>query len=290
MKSRWSSLVVGSCNIFGVALLALSATAGGSAVRAGDPSTLQDVLFEPITKIVLSIEQRVAQLEATVAALADSFATERIVAQQLCVADGGGAQTCITKAQLDALLRTAMQVGQAPAAIEPNATERAAARDQAVAPVGVVTTAMPAEATPTITPAGAAGSDADTPARAVAATMQTTTDRPAAAAEESKAMPEVAAVTPPTALPTAGQPAEKTNATDTLGAGAILVPPTIEPAGSVVAAGAGLETGKPETRAEAEHRVKEEDPGHTGSVENNPDAPELNAMPAEAPPISKRTE
>src|SRR5260370_35747548 len=69
MRSKWNSLVVGSCNLFGLALLALSATAGGSAVRAGDPSTLQGDAFE---KMVLAIEQRVADLEASVAAFADS--------------------------------------------------------------------------------------------------------------------------------------------------------------------------------------------------------------------------
>src|SRR5215475_4244036 len=99
MRSKWNSLVVGGCNVFGLALLALSATAGGSAVRAEDPSTLQGNVLE---KIVLGIEQRVADLGASVAAFADSFTTKRIVTQELCVADGSGAQTCITKAQLDA--------------------------------------------------------------------------------------------------------------------------------------------------------------------------------------------
>src|SRR6516225_11434326 len=109
MKSRWNSLMVGGCNVFGLALLALSATAGGSAVRAGDPSTLQSTVLE---KIVSGLEQQVANLEASMAAFADSFTTKRIAAQELCVADSSGAQTCITKAQLDTLLRGAMQLGQ----------------------------------------------------------------------------------------------------------------------------------------------------------------------------------
>src|SRR6266849_707849 len=126
MKSKWNSLVIGGCNVFGLALLALSATAGGSAVRAEDPSTLQGNVLE---KIVLTIEQRVADLGASMAALADSFTTKRIVTQELCVADGSGAQTCITKAQLDALIRGAMQTGQAPAATEAGMTEQTASAD-----------------------------------------------------------------------------------------------------------------------------------------------------------------
>jgi hypothetical protein len=118
MKSIRNSLVAGSCQVFGLALLVLSATAGGSAVRAADPSILQNVVFDPIAQIVLRVEQRVADLEATVASFAESFTSERIVAQELCVADGSGAQTCITKAQLDALLKGAMQVGQASATRE----------------------------------------------------------------------------------------------------------------------------------------------------------------------------
>src|SRR5260370_32859228 len=74
MKSRWNSLMVGGCNVVGLALLALSATAGGSAVRAGDPSTLQGTVLE---KIVSGLEQQVANLEASVAAFAESFPTKR---------------------------------------------------------------------------------------------------------------------------------------------------------------------------------------------------------------------
>src|SRR6266481_2349671 len=149
MKSKWNSLVIGGCNVFGLALLALSATAGGSAVRAEDPSTSQGNVLE---KIVLTIEQRVADLGASMAAFADSFTTKRIVTQELCVADGSGAQTCITKAQLDALLRGAAQVGQAPAATEPAMTEQTAAADQSVAPVAA---AVPSEMPPATEPSGA---------------------------------------------------------------------------------------------------------------------------------------
>src|SRR6266446_3294973 len=147
MKSRWNSLMVGGCNVVGLALLALSATAGGSAVRAGDPSTLQSTVFE---KIVSGLEQQVANLEASMAAFAESFTTRRITAQELCVADGSGAQTCITKAQLDALLRGATQLGQAPAATTPGVTEQTASADQSVAPATAVAAAAPAEMPPAI--------------------------------------------------------------------------------------------------------------------------------------------
>jgi hypothetical protein len=43
-------------------------------------------------------------VEATVGALAESFTSRRVVAQMLCVSDDSGAQTCVTKAQLDSLL------------------------------------------------------------------------------------------------------------------------------------------------------------------------------------------
>src|SRR5215831_19705887 len=85
MRSRWNSLVVGGCNVFGLALLALSATAPGSTVRAQDPSMLQSIVFEPLTKIVTGLEQRLADLEAAMAALADSFTARRIVTHELCV-------------------------------------------------------------------------------------------------------------------------------------------------------------------------------------------------------------
>src|SRR5215470_8975004 len=140
MKSKWNSLVIGGCNVFGLALLALSATAGGLAVRAEDPATLQSTVFE---KIVSGLAQQVANLEASVAAFADSFTAKRIVTQELCVADGSGAQTCITKAQLDALIRGAMQTAQTPAATEPGMTEQPASADQSVAPVAAV--AAPSE-------------------------------------------------------------------------------------------------------------------------------------------------
>src|SRR5215475_10642657 len=135
MRSRWNYLVVGSCNVFGLALLVLSATGGGSAVRAEDPVTLPGGVLE---RIAAGIEQRVADLQASVAGFADSFAARRIAAQELCVGDGSGAQTCITKAQLDALLKGMVQTGQAPAAIEQDQPEQTASADKSAAPLALV--------------------------------------------------------------------------------------------------------------------------------------------------------
>jgi hypothetical protein len=111
MKSKRNSVVAG------LALLALSLTVGGSLVRAEEPevASLQNIVFEPITKIVDGIEQRLAGLETTVMAYAKSFASLRIVTQQLCISDASGAETCISKAQLDALLEILPQVSHASA-------------------------------------------------------------------------------------------------------------------------------------------------------------------------------
>jgi hypothetical protein len=118
MKSKRNSVVAG------LALLALSLTVGGSLVRAEEPeaASLQNIVFDPITKIVDGIEERLAGLETTVMAYAKSFASERIVTQQLCISDASGAETCISKAQLDALLEILPQVSHAsaPASIEPS--------------------------------------------------------------------------------------------------------------------------------------------------------------------------
>src|ERR1700680_4121035 len=99
-----------SRRIFGLALLAASLTVGGSLVRAEEPeaasSALHNIVFEPIAKAVQGLEQRIGGLETSVMAFAASFTSAHITTQQLCVFDdSGGAPTCITKAQLDALLK-----------------------------------------------------------------------------------------------------------------------------------------------------------------------------------------
>jgi hypothetical protein len=269
MKSRWNSLMVGGCNVVGLALLALSATAGGSAVRAGDPSTLQSTVLE---KIVSGLEQQVANLEASMAAFAESFTTRRIVTQELCVADGSGAQTCITKAQLDALLRGATQLGQAPAATEPAATERTASTDKSLAPGDAVAAVVQPETPPAIEASGTPVS----PPQAVESSVE----------ETAAALPEVAAVTPPATEPTASQPtAAISEAVTPLPAEAAAQSPASEPAETIVAASA-----KAETFVTADPPAKYEEAAPAAQRETDLATPEPKAVPTEAPLASEREE
>jgi hypothetical protein len=265
MKSRWNSLMVGGCNVVGLALLALSATAGGSAVRAGDPSTLPSTVLE---KIVSGLEQQVANLGESVAAFADSFTARRIAAQELCVADGSGAQTCITKAQLDALLRGATQLGQAPAATEPG--ERTASADKPAAAGDAVAAAVPAEMPPAVEVSG---------------TVSPPQAGESSVGETAEAMPEVAAVMPPAAEPIVDQPAAaSTEAAAPLPVEAT-APPASEPAETIVAASA-----KAETFVTAERPATVEEAASAGPRETDLATPELKAVPAETPPASERVE
>ncbi len=267
MKSRWNSLMVGGCNVGGLALLALSATAGGSSVRAGDPSTLQSTVLE---KIVSGLERQVANLEASMAAFADSFTTKRIVTQELCVADGSGAQTCITKAQLDALLRGAAQLGQAPAATEPGMTEQTASTDKP-APGDAVAAVVPPEMPPAI--------------EASAATVPPSQAEESSVGETAEAMPEVAAVMPSAAEPMAGQSAATSSEAAAPLPAEATAPPASEPAETLIAANA-----KPETIVTAERPAKDEEAAPAGPRETDLATPELKAVPAVAPPASERVE
>jgi hypothetical protein len=307
MRSRWNCLVVGSCNVFGLTLLVLSAAGGGSAVRAEDPATLPGSMLE---KITAGIEQRVADLQASVAAFADSFTARRIAAQELCVGDASGAQTCITKAQLDALIRGTVQTGQAPA-IEPDQTQQTAAADKSDAPVALVV--PPPETTPVTEPSAAplavppaqpgesrGGEAAEAmpevaavPAAAARREVEAVPEVPteAAAAAEVQAAPELAAArevetVPETtaAIPAATQPATVQPAAASREAGTPLAEVPLqpsEPADRVIVAGA-----KSQSIAE-ERAVKDEDP-QRGSTETTSAPPE--AAPAEAAPASQRAE
>jgi len=271
MRSKWNSLVVGSCNLFGLALLALSATAGGSAVRAGDPSTLQGNMFE---KIALAIEQRVAGLEASVAAFADSFTAKRIVTQELCVADGSGAQTCITKSQLDALLKGALQLGQAPAATEPSVTEETASADKSAAPVAAVAeVALPSETPPAIESSG------------VPLPVAAPQPGERKVQEPAETLLEVPTAVPSVTEPTTEQPAAAGSEAPLPAEATAPPPPAGEPAETIIAAST-----KPETLVEAGRPANDEQPAQISSTEATSAAPELKAVPAETPPVSERVE
>jgi hypothetical protein len=108
MKMGNASLFSRLCCGLSMAVLTLSVSLDGSrSVRAEDAdlkSSLQEMIVDPIIKTVQQLEQRLANVEVTVGSLAESFTSRRVVAQLLCVSDESGAQTCITKAQLDSVL------------------------------------------------------------------------------------------------------------------------------------------------------------------------------------------
>ena len=109
-KSRLLTKV--SCG-FSIAFLAFAYTSNISAVRAQTdvPSWM---MVDPISAAVKAVEDRLTSLEAQVASVASSLASRP--STELCVADDTGARTCISKAQLDRLLKMVQT-----AAIEPPA-------------------------------------------------------------------------------------------------------------------------------------------------------------------------
>ena len=114
MKTCTKSVLLRRSGAVAVAMLALSFSVGNSnIVRAEDPetspSTLRELVFVPIMRAVQGLEQRITSIEATINSYAESLTSQRIATGQLCISDDSGAQTCITKAQLDALLARRIQ-------------------------------------------------------------------------------------------------------------------------------------------------------------------------------------
>src|SRR5262245_28153187 len=94
-KSRLLTKI--SCGL-SVAFLAFAYTSNMSAVRAqSDVPTW--MMVDPSSTAVKALEDRLTSLEAKLASLTSRPSTE------LCVADDAGARTCISKAQLDRLLK-----------------------------------------------------------------------------------------------------------------------------------------------------------------------------------------
>ena len=97
-----------------IALLALGMTFGASLARADEaeapaaPSP-QAMMVAPIVDAVDAMAQRLSHIEEAMALFAGSFESQRIATRQLCVSDDSGAETCITKAQLDGLLKRMAQ-------------------------------------------------------------------------------------------------------------------------------------------------------------------------------------
>jgi hypothetical protein len=109
MKMSSASLFGRLCCGLSVAVLALAVSLDGThAVWADDAdglaTSLQEMIVDPFMKTVQGLEVRLTALETTVGAMAESFTSRRVVVQMLCVSDETGAQTCVTKAQLDRLL------------------------------------------------------------------------------------------------------------------------------------------------------------------------------------------
>src|SRR5262245_6560114 len=97
-----------------IALVALCVAAGiPQGARADDVKTLalpsHDMIVAPIIEAVNTLALRISHLEETVSLFAASFNSQRAAARQLCVSDESGAETCVTKAQLDALLKRVAQ-------------------------------------------------------------------------------------------------------------------------------------------------------------------------------------
>lgn len=113
-SGRLSLLRSFSCSLSLVALALVAALVltfdfgAPGTVRAENAEALQPSLQEamvgPILQTIEEIEQRLRGFEANVEAFADSFTSRRITAQTLCVSDESGAQTCLTKQQLDFMI------------------------------------------------------------------------------------------------------------------------------------------------------------------------------------------
>jgi hypothetical protein len=105
MKSMRSRFFSSSATIATAAILAFWFTFGSQVARADDPGTLaspgQEMALVPV-KNIEALEQRVKYLEKSVAALTESW--QHINTHRLCISDDSGAETCITKAQLDSFL------------------------------------------------------------------------------------------------------------------------------------------------------------------------------------------
>jgi hypothetical protein len=129
-KSRLLTKV--SCGL-SVAFLAFAYTSNISAVRAqSDVPTW--MMEDPISTTVKALEDRIAGLEAKVA-----------LVHEICVADDAGARTCISKAQLDRLLK----MMQTAAIDEPAKTaDRLTVSESITEPAKVESTVESVEAAP----------------------------------------------------------------------------------------------------------------------------------------------
>ena len=200
-----------SCGL-SIALLALSLTFGPSAVRAESDSpapSWRERLLNPIMTAMHTVEGRLSSLEASIALSAGFFTSQHIATKKLCVYDNTG-ETCITKAQLDAVL-TSMA--------------RAAAAAPTNAPPAAVAEARATVITPSVTATEAPGVVTEAPAAVterkatVIEPSVTATEAPAVVTEAPAAVTEGKATVIETSVTATETPAVATEAPATVSEG-----------------------------------------------------------------------
>ncbi len=171
-----------------VTFLALAFTSGVSMVRAQSdvPSWM---LVDPISTAVKAVEDRLTSLEAKVTLVTESLTSRQSTEHELCVADDAGARTCISKAQLDRLLKM-MQT----AAIEPpakvNDRMTSSLAESVTAPAKVESAVESAEAMPTAPAAETQAAVVEEPAQ-IETTTATVVEAPRQVEQaEQAALPE----------------------------------------------------------------------------------------------------
>ena len=114
MKTRMKALLVAAYGVIAAVLLASPFATDGRAVRAEVPDALSAARSQMVmisTAALDGLEQRVSYLEGVVASL--TLASQHVRTYQLCISGDDGAETCLTKPQLDALLGNQAQLVQA---------------------------------------------------------------------------------------------------------------------------------------------------------------------------------
>ena len=183
------------------ALVLSSSLAGASAARAEEPQTIilqgQEMALVPL-KSIEALEQRIARLEETVAALTEAW--QHIDTHRICATDPRGeSETCVTKSQLDALL--AAQPPAAQAAAEP-ATKEAPVAEAPVAEAPLAEAPLaeaPVAEAPTVA-AQAPTAEAPTPEAAAVIAVA-----PPPVLEPAESVATVEAAAPPVAVASEAQ-------------------------------------------------------------------------------------
>jgi hypothetical protein len=168
-----------SCGL-SIAFLALAFSSSISALRAQSdtaPSSWLEMFVDPTLDAVKAVEDRLTSLEAKIASVGWSLTSQQVTGHELCVADDAGARTCISKAQLDRLLKM-MQA----AAIEQPAT----VTDSVTKPKALVEPAKDVPAEPAI---GTKASILEAPAKIETTIPTVDAPRPAAMAAQA-ALPD----------------------------------------------------------------------------------------------------